>query len=123
VRSWVETDSLREDPGGPQEGSTTQAGHVPLPPSVATVDCSPRTAVFSLGMHCLPNFDSLRAVAARMKDDPSSGGGDVWAVVNLQSTRTRSRGGRSRQKVMRGVSVLHTRSVPCYASHSLLRFN
>ncbi len=36
-----------------------QAGHVPLALSIATFDWSPRTAIFCLAMHFLPNFDSL----------------------------------------------------------------
>jgi membrane-bound metal-dependent hydrolase YbcI (DUF457 family) len=36
-----------------------QAGHVPLALSIATFDWSPRTIVFCLVMHFLPNADSL----------------------------------------------------------------
>ena len=36
-----------------------QAGHVPLALAIATYDWNPRTAVFVLGMHFLPNADSL----------------------------------------------------------------
>ena len=36
-----------------------QLGHVPLALSIATYDWSPRTAVFCLAMHFLPNADSL----------------------------------------------------------------
>ena len=36
-----------------------QLGHVPLALSIATYDWSPRTAIFCLGMHFLPNIDSL----------------------------------------------------------------
>jgi membrane-bound metal-dependent hydrolase YbcI (DUF457 family) len=36
-----------------------QLGHVPLALSIATYDWSPRTAIFCLAMHFLPNVDSL----------------------------------------------------------------
>jgi membrane-bound metal-dependent hydrolase YbcI (DUF457 family) len=36
-----------------------QLGHVPLALSIATFDWSPRTALICLGMHFLPNADSL----------------------------------------------------------------
>ena len=36
-----------------------QFGHVPLALSIATYDWSPKTAVICLGMHFLPNADSL----------------------------------------------------------------
>lgn len=36
-----------------------QVGHVPLAPSIATYDWSPRTILFCLAMHFLPNADSL----------------------------------------------------------------
>lgn len=36
-----------------------QVGHVPLALSIATYDWSPEMAAFCLGMHFLPNFDSL----------------------------------------------------------------
>ena len=36
-----------------------QFGHVPLALSIATYDWNPKTAVFCLGMHFLPNADSL----------------------------------------------------------------
>jgi len=36
-----------------------QLGHVPLALAIATYDWSPETAVFVLGMHFLPNADSL----------------------------------------------------------------
>ena len=36
-----------------------QVGHVPLALSIATYDWNPKMAVFCLGMHFLPNLDSL----------------------------------------------------------------
>lgn len=36
-----------------------QFGHVPLALAIATYDWNPKTAVFVLGMHFLPNGDSL----------------------------------------------------------------
>ena len=44
-----------------------QFGHVPLALVIATYDWNPRTAAFVLGMHFLPNADSLvvRAGAAK----------------------------------------------------------
>lgn len=36
-----------------------QFGHVPLALAIATYDWNPKTAVFCLGMHFLPNADSL----------------------------------------------------------------
>lgn len=36
-----------------------QLGHVPLALSIASFDWSPRTAIFCLAMHFLPNVDSL----------------------------------------------------------------
>lgn len=36
-----------------------QLGHVPLALSIATFDWNPRMAIFCLGMHFLPNADSL----------------------------------------------------------------
>ncbi len=36
-----------------------QAGHVPLALSIATYDWNPKTIVLCLGMHFLPNADSL----------------------------------------------------------------
>lgn len=36
-----------------------QVGHVPLAVAIATYDWNPRMVVFCLGMHFLPNFDSL----------------------------------------------------------------
>jgi len=36
-----------------------QLGHVPLALSIATFDWNPKTAVFCLAMHFLPNADSL----------------------------------------------------------------
>lgn len=36
-----------------------QVGHVPLALSIATWDWNPKTIVLCLGMHFLPNFDSL----------------------------------------------------------------
>ena len=42
-----------------------QVGHVPLALSIATYDWNLKTVVLCLGMHFLPNFDSLveRSVA------------------------------------------------------------
>ena len=36
-----------------------QLGHIPLALSIATYDWSPRTAIFCLAMHFIPNADSL----------------------------------------------------------------
>ncbi|MBI3983128.1 MAG: metal-dependent hydrolase [Gemmatimonadetes bacterium] len=36
-----------------------QVGHLPLALAIATYDWNPRTAVFVVGMHFLPNADSL----------------------------------------------------------------
>ncbi|NIM51225.1 MAG: hypothetical protein GTN62_14895 [Gemmatimonadales bacterium] len=46
-----------------------QLGHVPLALSIATYDWSPRTIVLCLGMHFLPNADSLAVRAGFAKPE------------------------------------------------------
>ena len=46
-----------------------QAGHVPLALAIATYDWSPEMAVFCLGMHFLPNADSLVVKAGFAKPE------------------------------------------------------
>ena len=46
-----------------------QLGHVPLALSVASFNWSPKMALFCLGMHYLPNADSLVAKAGFAKPD------------------------------------------------------
>jgi membrane-bound metal-dependent hydrolase YbcI (DUF457 family) len=46
-----------------------QVGHVPLALAIATYDWSPETAAFVLGMHFLPNADSLVVRAGLAKPE------------------------------------------------------
>jgi len=46
-----------------------QLGHVPLALAIATYDWNPKTAVFVLGMHFLPNADSLVVRAGLAKPE------------------------------------------------------
>src|SRR3970040_1933167 len=46
-----------------------QAGHVPLALAIATYDWSPEMAAFCLGMHFLPNADSLVVKAGFAKPE------------------------------------------------------
>ena len=46
-----------------------QLGHVPLALSIASFNWSPKMALFCLGMHYLPNADSLVAKAGLAKPD------------------------------------------------------
>ncbi len=46
-----------------------QAGHVPLALAIATYDWSPEMGVFCLGMHFLPNADSLVVKAGFAKPE------------------------------------------------------
>ncbi len=46
-----------------------QFGHIPLALAIATYDWNPKTAVFVLGMHLLPNADSLAVRAGVAKPE------------------------------------------------------
>ena len=46
-----------------------QFGHIPLALAIATYDWNPKTAVFVVGMHFLPNADSLAVRAGLAKPE------------------------------------------------------